>query len=365
MDIKNEDAVCAVYQQENMEITSIKNALVIYHREDNDGVCSAAIVSQFLKNFGNPDVKVRFFGCNYAELSAIWQDHQDCVGSVVKDKLTRWVEDFDHIYMVDISFNEADAMEYVFKTMPVGCFTWCDHHRPIIEFSLYNADKYGFGGTPGIRNTSQSALLNTWEHMTKVSNIGIQPSRSLVMLSDYDSWSWVRKDEYAGDNKDRLFALNTGFTRRSNLKVNWFEDYILNILHDNIQGMRTIEDDCLQYGTIILEYDRERTTRAIRSHGDLNWTIGGEPACALFTTDRFNSQSFTNVFAGSDIKHGITFKREPDGRWVLSAYNVSEDSTFDCGAYLKANYGGGGHKGAAGCTISQAQFIEMLVSHKV
>jgi len=353
-----------------MEITNIRNALVIYHREDNDGVCSAAIVSQFLKNFGDPEVNVKFFGCNYAELSTVWQEHINAEATqdaeiIARDRMNKWVKTFNHIYMVDISFNEADAMEFLFKAMPSGCFIWCDHHHPIIEFSLTHADKYLFGGTPGIRNTSQSALLNTWEHMAKASNIGIQPSRSLVMLSDYDSWAWVRKDEYAGDNKDKLFALNTGFTRRSNLKVKWFEDYILNVLHDNIPGMHAIEDDCLQYGTTILEYDRERNTRAIKSHGDTSWTIGGEKACAIFTTDRFNSQSFTNVFAGTDIEHGIVFKREPDGRWVLGAYNVSEDSAFDCGAYLKAKYGGGGHKGAAGCTISQIQFIEMLASHQV
>lgn len=352
-----------------MEITNVRNALVIYHREDNDGVCSAAIVSQFLKIFGDPEVNVKFFGCNYAELSTVWQEHISTNaikdGEVARDRMNKWVSSFDHIYMVDISFNEADAMEFLFKSMPAGCFIWCDHHHPIIEFSLTHADKYQFGGTPGIRRTDQSALLNTWEHMAKASNISIQPSRSLVMLSDYDSWAWVRKDEYAGDNKDKLFALNTGFTRRSNLKVKWFENYVCCVLHDNIPAMHTIEDDCLQYGTTILEYDRERNTRAINSHGDTSWTIGGEKACAIFTTDRFNSQSFTNVFAGTDIEHGIVFKREPDGRWVLGAYNVSEDSAFDCGAYLKKMYGGGGHKGAAGCTISQIQFIEMLASHQV
>ena len=357
-----------------MEITDVKKVLVIYHREDNDGVCSAAIISQFLEEFGNPNVKIKFFGCNYAELSTIWKEHEDAVATTVatnvekeiaKTKIVKWVSEFDQIYMVDISFNEADAMEYLYDSMPSGDFIWCDHHHPIIEFSLTHASDYEFGKTPGVRRTDQSALMNTWEYMAGVSNISIQPPRAVVMLSDYDSWSWTRKDEYAGDNKDKLFALNTGFTRRSNLRVKWFENYIFNILHDNIKVMRAIEDDCLQYGTTILEYDRERNTRDILSHGDTSWTIGGEKACAIFTTDRLNSQSFTRVFDGTDVKHGLVFKREPNGRWILSAYNVSEDSGFDCGAYLKAKYGGGGHKGAAGCTITQIQCIEMLASHQV
>lgn len=354
-----------------MEITDVRKALVIYHREDNDGVCSAAIVSQFLQQFGRPDVKIAYFGCNYAELSTVWKEHLEAEATqdaetIARDKFNKWLNNYDQVYMVDISFNEADAMEALFTGMTAGNFIWCDHHHPIIEFSLAHMDKYGFGNTPGIRKTTQSALANTWEYMAEVSNITIQPSRALVMLSDYDSWAWSRKDEYASEeNKNNLFALNTGFTRRSNLKVKWFENYILNILHDNIAGMRAIEDDCLQYGTTILEYDRERNTRAIKSHGDTSWTIGGEKACAIFTTDRFNSQSFTNVFAGTDIEHGLVFKREPDGRWVMGAYNVSEDTAFDCGAYLKANYGGGGHKGAAGCTITEEQFIELLTTHRV
>ena len=353
-----------------MKITDVKNVLVIYHREDNDGVCSAAIVSQFLKVYGNPEVNVKFFGCHYGELSTLWKEYQDAVTTgdketIAKTKMAKWVSKFDQIYMVDISFNEADAMEYLYNSRPDGDFIWCDHHHPIIEFSLTNKDKYQFGITPGVRRTDQSALANTWEYMAAVTNVDIQPSHALVMLSDYDSWSWTRKEEYAGDNKDRLFALNTGFTRRSNLKVKWFENYIFNVLQNNVSGMRVSEEDCLQYGSIILEYDRERNTRDINSHGDTSWTIGGEKACAIFTIDRLNSQSFTRVFAGTDIEHGLVFKREHDGSWTLSAYNVSEESGFDCGAYLKANYGGGGHRGAAGCTLTQDQLIGMLTSHQV
>lgn len=348
-----------------MKNTDIKNALVIYHREDNDGVCSAAIISQFLKKFTNNEVKIKFFGCNYTELSTLWQKHIECEVTqdakiITHDRMNQWVNNFDRIYMVDISFNEMDAMEFLFKSMSVGSFIWCDHHRPVIDFSLTHTNEYEFGNTPGIRNTDRSAILNTWEHMVNETDIHIYPTNALVMLSDYDSWAWVNKDEYIGTKKDELFALNTGFTRRSNLKVDWFEDYIYDIIHYNKNDMVARVNDCLEYGMIILTYDRERNERAIKSHGDTSWTLGGEKACAIFTTDRFNSQSFTSVFDGTEIKHGIVFKREPDGRWIMSVYNVYENDDFDCGAYLKSQYGGGGHKGVAGCTISEEQFIEFL-----
>ena len=174
-----------------MNSVDAKNVLVIYHREDNDGVCSAAIVSQFLKSFDNPDVNVQFFGSNYAELSEIWKEHVDPLlahdeEALTKTTITKWVSNFDQIYMVDISFSELDAMECIYKSKPDGDFIWCDHHRPIIEFSLANLDRYGFGNTPGIRRTDQSAILNTWEYMNNALGTTIQPSRALVMLSDYD-----------------------------------------------------------------------------------------------------------------------------------------------------------------------------------
>ena len=354
-----------------MNSVDAKNVLVIYHREDNDGVCSAAIVSQFLKTFDNPDVNVQFFGSNYAGLSEIWKEHVDALlahdeEALAKTTITKWVSNFDQIYMVDISFSEVDAMECIYKSKPNGDFIWCDHHRPIIEFSLANMDRYGFGNTPGIRRTDQSAILNTWEYMNNALGTTIRPSRTLVMLSDYDSWAWAHKVEYdTNENKDLLFALNTGFTHRSDLRIRWFEDYILNVIQDNTLSMRITEEDCIRHGSIVLEYDRRRNMRAINTHGDTSWTIGGEKACAIFTTDHFNSQSFTSAFEGTDTKHGLVFKRQTDGRWVLSAYNVYNDSDFDCGAYLRANYCGGGHKGAAGCTLSQDQFIEMLKTHQV
>lgn len=360
----------------------LKKVLIIYHREDNDGVCSAAIISSFfhfihdliIRQGGQHEEPViKFFGCNYAQLTDVWNEFKEaCEKSVEtndesiigKTTIAKWESQYDKIFMVDISFNEMEAMEHLWDAMPAGDFVWCDHHAPVIKFSLEHAREYHFGETPGIRRTDQSALLNTWEYMNEYCGLVFEPSGALQMLSDYDSWTWTTKVKYMGGGKDDLFALNTGFTRRSNLKVAWFEKYIRCILDNRYINMHEIEDDCYKYGKTILEYDRERNERAIKSHGDLGWTLAGEKACAVFTTDRFNSQSFIQ-FEGTDIKHGLVFKREPDGRWIMSAYNVEEHNPFHCGDYLKANYQGGGHKGAGGCTLSEEQFIQLLKTKTV
>ena len=62
----------------------MKKVLVIYHREDNDGACSAGIIGAFLKHFPliggsviSPD-EIEFYGVNYADLSRDWEAFTDC-----------------------------------------------------------------------------------------------------------------------------------------------------------------------------------------------------------------------------------------------------------------------------------------------
>ena len=68
---------------------------------------------------------------------------------------------------------------------------------------------------------------------------------------------------------------------------------------------------------------------------------------------------------GTDIRHGLVFKHHPNGNWVLSMYNINDDEEFHCGEFLKEKYNGGGHKGAAGCTLTQEQFIEILKNKRI
>lgn len=54
--------------------------------------------------------------------------------------------------------------------------------------------------------------------------------------------------------------------------------------------------------------------------------------------------------------------------WTLNKQcytDIKYDSEFYCGKYLKKNYGGGGHVGAAGCKVTEEQFIEMLKSRTI
>lgn len=345
----------------------MKKVLVIYHREDNDGVCSAGIVQAWLTRYPVVNNTVykpedfEFYGVNYADLSADWNEMLAWVHwpTDKKPRMAKWGK-FEVVFMVDISFNDVDAMNYMYQNFGEN-FHWCDHHHPIIQASFDQP----VCDANGLRRTDQSALLNTWYYLAdhwavKNQSKRIEPSDYLVKLSDYDSWSWKNKPEYdSQEAQDGLMSFNTGVTRKSNLNVKWFCEWVGALL-DKKGLHNTMADDALEYGRIVYQLDNERTERAIRTHGDTNWIIrtkdGDRKACAIITTDRFNSESF-KMFRGTDIVHGLVFKVDANNdKIIMSMYNVNEDEQFDCGAWLKENYAGGGHKGAAGCTLSRQQF---------
>lgn len=353
----------------------MKNTLIIYHREDNDGACSAGIVQAFISRYPIiRNAKIHFnecdlYGVNYADLAKDWDEfkHNRVTPNGKKPKMLKWDKYMD-IFMVDISFNDPEAMNYMSGHWP-GHFHWCDHHAPIIE----QGKSMAFGKALGVRRTDQSAILNTWQYL---SGLVMQlhydipmPSHYLHMLSDYDSWAYTKMEEYnSEETRTDLFRFNTGCTRCSNLKPEWFRNWVCDLLDGYMLDHELLATNTFNYGKTVYDLDVERIARAINTHGDTNWIVetpeGLRKACALISTDRFNSLSFAK-FIGTDIVHGLVFKIDPaNDKVVMSMYNVNDDDDFDCGAFLKAKYNGGGHKGAAGCTLTREEFGKIFITRK-
>ncbi len=355
------------------KITYLKRILVIYHREDNDGACSAGIVDAFYRKFRD-DCDVKFKGVNYADLSRYWNEYKNTEETATfdwnpKPKIMKWL-DFDEVYMLDISFNEPDAMEFMLEQLKEH-FVWCDHHKPIIELSR----QWRFGSANGIRRTDQSALMNTWDFMCeKFSLHDTKASKEMIKLSDYDSWAWTRKPEYDDEQaRESLFDLNVGITHKSNLNPKWFSDWIEVWLksfgiYGNAAGAVHFNVACnaQEFGHQVRELDKKRTDRAVASNGDCTWRLrNGESLCVIFTTERMNSMSFGAV-ADKSVIHGAVIKYDAkNDNWTLGLYNFSDEDKFDCGEYMKQWYNGGGHHGAAGCTLTDAQVSGMIMSKQV
>ena len=102
---------------------SIKEYIkIIYHREDNDGLFSQAILTYYLNDiFEKPNID--YFAADYVMLSTI-----------TKEDIDKWNEMYDNVTLTDISFNDTKIFAYLIKTLG-DKFTWIDHHAPIIKWA--------------------------------------------------------------------------------------------------------------------------------------------------------------------------------------------------------------------------------------
>ena len=129
-------------------------------------------------------------------------------------------------------------------------------------------------------------------------------------------------------------------------------------------------------GLLLCDYENKTFEDIVNTVGDCSWKImleplGGNetyrPACAIFHQGATNSRMFESLRKiNPDIMNAIVFKHAKNGNWTISLYNVRECDEkewvgrFHCGDFMKSKYNGGGHAGAAGCTITQEQFIKIL-----
>lgn len=347
--------------------------LLIYHREDNDGVFSASIIYDYLiTKLGVNKDEIYLLGADYNFLAKWQADHKD---------LKKVHEEYARILMTDISFNDPKYMKQIYDEYN-NDFIWCDHHAPIIKAS----SEYKFDNCPGIRNTQKSAILCVYEFLydpfnvkyslvnnSPYSNIEVFPEY-LRILSAWDSWSYERE----GYEKDYARHVNKGTTIYFNLDIN----KVLPIVHDIISYYRdqhpdksllidqqNIRNKMYDLGKSLNDYDDITMENIIKESGDCSWKVRfededrGRPlyhsACAIFHQGATNSIMFQSL-KKKGINHGLVFKHQSDGNWTMSMYNIDDNEWTHCGDFLKERYNGGGHKGAAGCTFTQDQFIEIL-----
>ena len=333
----------------------MKEYLIIYHKEDNDGVFSAAIFYDYLVNVLKYKLEdLYFMGADYNDLSKFVNDNP------VKELH----KDFKHIIMTDISFNDAKYMKALWKEFGHD-FIWCDHHAPIIKASFENR----FDDIPGIRDTGRSAILCAWKFLYDQFDEEYNNKKVpelLRILSAWDSWTYEKE----GYNFEFVRDVNKGVTNQYNLNLGHVEKLIeiIRLYHKNNMGDTDIINDMQSIGHVINEYEDRTMENIVKNSGDCSWKViindeNGKPlirtACTIFHQGSSNSTMFKSLI-GKGIEQGLVFKHQPNGNWVLSMYNIYDNTDFHCGEFLKEKYNGGGHKGAAGCTLTQEQFIKIL-----
>ena len=345
-----------------------KDYLIIYHKEDNDGVFSAAIIEDYLIN--SLDKKIEdlvFIGADYNMLNEFTNDSNNTPEKLHKE--------FKHIIMTDISFNEPKFMKKLWKEFEHD-FIWIDHHKSIIDESI----KMNFDDIPGVRDTQRSAILNAWKFLYDPFDEAYNEKKVpelFRILSGWDSWSYERE----GYTNDYVRNINKAVTIKYDLSLSKAREIVnslVDVYINNVTGdmMTVMEKDgplieqLHEFGQELNNYDDIVNRGIIETSGDKSWQIilhdDDRPehplvrkCCVIFHQGATNSLMFKSLH-NTDIKNGVVFKHNPSGTWTISLYNINNDDWFHCGEYCKETYGGGGHKGAAGCQITQEQFIKIL-----
>ena len=320
--------------------------LIVYHLEDNDGVCSAAIIKYYLLNNLHAS-HVDLFPATYAILD-----------NVVKHNFMEF-EGYDSLIMTDVSFNGFENMEHVFEMFGKN-FVWIDHHAPIIKESEIR--KYDIK-INGVRDSSRSAILNAYKYCFDEFDIKYNSGTAPLIfryLSARDSWSTNRENL----DFEKTRAVNAGFTSISKISVDWFFERIGRIIDpEDYRYNDEVIEEMYSVGKKIVDEADRRSEELVKNCGQGGYTVNGRSAILLFTSGPTNSLIFKTV--KDKYQNAICVKSSNDGRVILSLYNTGfDDHSFHCGEYLKKTYGGGGHEGAAGCTISKEVFVEHFLKSK-
>jgi len=269
--------------------------LGVYHMVDHDGKGSAAIVKRM-----NEDV--RCVGYNYDQ-PIPYEEIDKC----------------DEIVICDVSF----PMEYMFELNEKKKLTWIDHHvSAITKYDEFMATgKYK--EIAGLRRSGTAAIMLAWEYYHE----GEEAPEAVKLLGLNDIFDLrdkrVRPFEYA------VQAMG----------VNRPEDKIW----DKLLAPDFNVDEAVKNGEAILSFIKMRNFRLARGMSFETHLDGYRCICANMA--RGYSEFFDSLDNIRKYDVMVTFYMNKQQKWNLSFYSTKKN--VDC-SKLAAQFGGGGHAGAAG-----------------
>ena len=294
-----------------------ESVAVIYHKEDLDGVLSASIVKGFYDYVGS---SVRLIPFNY--------------GFPIPD-----IKE-DIVYVVDMSFDDKteDIMRgWENKGIKV---VWIDHHKSAVgnkgEVLPYIS---------GIREIGVAAMELTWRY---VRGWDRRMPTVLEYLSAYDVWDHDRFDW------DKVMAVQARALEIVELDV----DKGIKFIYDYSSKHKV--DELAEEGERVLETQKslyKQWCKAFSFEADFK----GYKAICL-NSPIFRSIVFDDVPGIEDYDLMIPFCARPDGVVQFSLYSTKD---IDC-SQLAVSMGGGGHKNAAGFTVSDPKIItKFITEHEI
>jgi oligoribonuclease NrnB/cAMP/cGMP phosphodiesterase (DHH superfamily) len=228
-------------------------------------------------------------------------------------------ENIDKLYLVDFSFQPIEKMVELSNHIGREKMVWIDHHKSAIE----EAKRVGLDTLPGAREIGKAGCELAWEYF----NPSTEMPEAIRLLGRYDVW----------DLKDGVLPFQYGMRA----KVKDINSPVWTAILANHAQALAATKEILREGEAILEYVKLDNEKYLASCG-FESQLEGHTAIVL------NRLASSQAFEGSydPAKHDmmIAFVRK-NAAWRVSLFSTKE--TVDCSAIAK-QYGGGGHKGAAG-----------------
>lgn len=299
-------------------------ALVVFHRVDFDGLFSFATAKRALEIEG---YEVEAFGFNY-------NDQVEMPDFSV----------FDKIVMCDISFPVPVMKEL--KDKYASKVVWIDHHITAINDSIAN----GYDSLEGVRVDGTAACVLTFKYFNECSYDDIPYAIRLAGANDvwdHETYDWENEVQPLQYGLSLVVAMN------SDKMYEVYDDIIENPEIYINKGL-----DIKTYNESLYESWCKRFSFEVEVGPGLK---GIAMLCPVFT-----SKIFKSISENYDVCVVAEKSGQQEGVYNVSMYSDKHmDLGFSCGAYMKENYGGGGHAGAAGGFLNIDQFVRLLTEHTI
>lgn len=300
----------------------------IFHHNDMDGRCSAAIVAYMSSEHFNEE---DFIEIDYTKMLPIEK-----------------VKENEVVYFVDYSFTETN-LNALNKLIKMGCdVVWIDHHYSSILCEEKHPELKKIKGLR-IEGISGAALTYIWcfhnfssfnfSDMKTVEELCKTKFNSLPMfvkyVSDYDCWKW----EYG--EQTEFFKLGThAYNTKPDTTSIW-----MRLLSGNDET--PILSEIIQYGKVIKTYETEMNTW-YRENYAFESEICGHKCMVI------NKKGSAKMFGEKYNEYPLVATFVYNGKgYSYSLY--SSNPEIDC-SKIAESFGGGGHKGAAGFFLDKLIF---------
>ena len=294
----------------------------IFHHNDPDGWCSAAIVLKCLSIVSD---EKRLHECRYG-MEFPWDE----------------IGKGDTVYMVDFSLEPMDMIRLGGQCRKLH---WIDHHVSAIDKM---ADKYPdyILAMNGIQVVGRAACELTWDYLFEDKPM----PRAVHLISMYDVWKL----------KEEPAALPFQYGIKTLRGISDPKNEMWDMLIDTDGRADHHTAELLHLGLVIQSYQDEcnaqicrraafETKLTVRTDPDTTWTYNAI-AC---TSPMCNSMLFDSVWDPAKHHIMLSFYWDAKGWWTVSVYTQKDD--VDCSVIAKS-FGGGGHRGASGWQCKELPF---------